>query len=74
MFGEIGADGRYAVCTGLPHFMLGRLGEDVQGFPGESQNLSIGPVSSVVRTMTLFYLAVSSDPVRGRIRTRTGLG
>ena len=26
MVGEIGADGRYVVCTSLPHFMLGRLG------------------------------------------------
>ena len=67
MVGETGADGRYTVCIGLPHFMLGRLGEDVQGFPGESQNFSTGPVSHILQTKTVFYLTVSSDPVHSRI-------
>ena len=74
MVGETGADGRYALCTSLPHFMFGRSGKVFMASLGNVGLVSPAPVTRILQTKILFYLVVSSDPIHGRIRTRTGLG
>ena len=76
MVGETGADGRYAVCTSLPLLFCfyWSLGECLHGFPRKCRTGSPAPVTRVLQTKTVFYLAVSSDPVHDRIRTQIDLG
>ena len=72
--GEIGADGRYAVCTNLPRLMIGRWGMVFHDHPVFLGLVSPSYIACILEPTAAFCHAVSSDLIRGQVLNPSWLG